>query len=46
MLAAVLDGAALERLVEGGFLVSDNQGLRATEAGRQRLNAVLSRLLL
>jgi oxygen-independent coproporphyrinogen-3 oxidase len=46
MLAAVLDGAALERLVEGGFLVSNDRVLRATEAGRQRLNAVLSRLLL
>jgi len=42
----MVDGAALERLVEGGFLVSDGRGLRATDAGRQRLNAVLSRLLL
>ena len=46
VLEAMVDGAALERLVEGGFLVSDGRGLRATDAGRQRLNAVLSRLLL
>jgi putative oxygen-independent coproporphyrinogen III oxidase len=45
-LDAVLDGAALRRLVEGGFLVSDDARLRATDAGRQRLNAVLSQLLL
>jgi putative oxygen-independent coproporphyrinogen III oxidase len=42
---AVLDGARLARLVEGGFLVLDENGLRATEEGRQRLNAVLGALL-
>ncbi|HKW54403.1 MAG TPA: radical SAM family heme chaperone HemW [Stellaceae bacterium] len=41
---ASLDGARLADLVAGGFLVQDGQGLRATAAGRQRLNAVLARL--
>ena len=41
----VLDPPALARLVDGGFLVVDGDGLRATEAGRQRLNAVLGTLL-
>jgi putative oxygen-independent coproporphyrinogen III oxidase len=36
---------ALADLVDGGFLVLDERGLRATAAGRQRLNAVLARLL-
>jgi putative oxygen-independent coproporphyrinogen III oxidase len=40
-----LDGATLADLIEGGFLVLDEAGLRATDAGRQRLNAVLARLL-
>jgi oxygen-independent coproporphyrinogen-3 oxidase len=40
-----LDPAALASLVDGGFLVLDDLGLRATAAGRQRLNAVLARLL-
>ncbi len=40
-----LDGAALADLTAGGFLVLDEAGLRATAAGRQRLNAVLARLL-
>src|ERR1700682_3082028 len=42
---AVLDPLALARLVEGGFLVLDGNGLRVTEDGRQRLNAVLGTLL-
>src|SRR5205814_9578077 len=42
---AALDHARLSRLVEGGFLVLDDAGLRATDAGRQRLNAVLGALL-
>ena len=42
---ASLDGARLARLVNGGFLVLDAIGLRATAAGRQRLNAVLAALL-
>jgi oxygen-independent coproporphyrinogen-3 oxidase len=42
---AVLDRAPLARLVEGGFLILDEAGLRATVEGRQRLNAVLGALL-
>ncbi len=41
----VLDAARLAPLIEGGFLVLDDSGLRATPAGRQRLNAVLRALL-
>jgi len=41
----VLDPLPLARLVDGGFLVLDGHGLRATEDGRQRLNAVLGTLL-
>jgi oxygen-independent coproporphyrinogen-3 oxidase len=40
-----LDSARLARLAAGGFLVLDDRGLRATPAGRQRLNAVLASLL-
>ncbi len=40
-----LDARALEKLTGGGFLVLDDLGLRATQAGRIRLNAVLSELL-
>jgi putative oxygen-independent coproporphyrinogen III oxidase len=39
------EAAALAELQAGGFLVCDDAGLRATPAGRQRLNAVLARLL-
>jgi oxygen-independent coproporphyrinogen-3 oxidase len=35
----------LDALIAGGFLELDEAGLRATAAGRQRLNAVLGRLL-
>ncbi len=35
----------LDMLIGGGFLACDAAGLRATAAGRQRLNAVLERLL-
>jgi putative oxygen-independent coproporphyrinogen III oxidase len=35
----------LAELIEGGFLALDEAGLRATDAGRQRLNSVLARLL-
>ena len=41
----VLDLARLESLISGDFLVLDRDGLRATAAGRQRLNAVLAALL-
>ena len=39
------DRARLDALIGGGFLELDAAGLRATPAGRQRLNAVLDRLL-
>jgi oxygen-independent coproporphyrinogen-3 oxidase len=35
----------LRRLLAGGFLALDSRGLRASVAGRQRLNAVLAELL-
>ena len=40
-----IDSAALERLVQGGFLAIDAERLVATAAGRQRLDAVLAALL-
>ena len=40
-----LDPDALAPLVEAGFLLCDELGLRATEAGRLRLDAVLGALL-
>jgi oxygen-independent coproporphyrinogen-3 oxidase len=40
-----VDAAALAELIDGGFLAADEASLRASPAGRQRLNAVLSRLL-
>ncbi len=39
---ALVDPAALSRLVGGGFLALDSDTLRATPAGLQRLNAVLA----
>jgi putative oxygen-independent coproporphyrinogen III oxidase len=45
-LATALDRNAATRLVEGGFLVADGRGLRATAAGRQRLNSVLGEIIL
>jgi oxygen-independent coproporphyrinogen-3 oxidase len=42
---ALFDAKALGVLIEGGFLALDDKRLAATEAGRQRLNAVLVRLL-
>ena len=44
-LESALDPAALADLADGGFIELDAAGLRATAAGRQRLNAVLARLL-
>jgi coproporphyrinogen III oxidase-like Fe-S oxidoreductase len=35
----------LAKLIEGGFIELDGRGLRATSAGRQRLNAVLAALV-
>jgi oxygen-independent coproporphyrinogen-3 oxidase len=40
-----LDARRIERLVGGGFLCLDDAGLRATEAGIERLDAVLGALL-
>ncbi len=40
----VLDPEALEPLSRDGFLVLDRAGLRATAAGRQRLDGVLAAL--
>ena len=39
-----LFGISLARLIGGGFIALDNENFRATEAGRQRLNAVLGAL--
>jgi len=44
-LEAAFDGRRLERLIDGGFMVLDRAGLRATPAGRARLDAVLALLL-
>ncbi len=44
-LEEALDETALVRLVDGGFVEIDGHGLRATAAGRIRLNAVLAALL-
>jgi putative oxygen-independent coproporphyrinogen III oxidase len=40
-----LDRTALDDLIGGGFVLLDDERLAASEAGRQRLNAVLARLL-
>jgi oxygen-independent coproporphyrinogen-3 oxidase len=40
-----LDPTRLQDLAAAGFLAVDEQGIRATAAGRQRLNAVLAALL-
>lgn len=40
-----LDGARLRRLVAGGFLAVERAGIRATPAGRRRLDAVLAALV-
>ncbi len=41
----VLPNTALRQLIEGGFLELDAEALRATDAGRLRLDALLARLL-
>ena len=41
----LLEARKLQQLIGGGFLSLDADSLRATAAGRQRLNAVLSSLL-
>ena len=40
-----LPPAALHHLIDGGFLELDAKALRATDTGRQRLDALLARLL-
>jgi oxygen-independent coproporphyrinogen-3 oxidase len=40
-----IERGRLEPLIDGGFLVLDDNGLRATAAGLLRLNAVISALL-
>jgi putative oxygen-independent coproporphyrinogen III oxidase len=40
-----VDATTLARLIDGGFLALDDEHLRATPAGRLRLNAVLGALL-
>ncbi len=40
-----LDAGRIARLAAGGFVTCDAAGLRATEAGRLRLNAVTAALL-
>jgi len=42
---ALLARAGLQRLIDAGLLTLDAHALRATPAGRQRLNAVLATLL-
>ncbi len=44
-LEAALDPERLANLIEGGFLALDDRALRASTAGRQRLNAVIAALL-
>jgi putative oxygen-independent coproporphyrinogen III oxidase len=44
-LMSALDPPRLKALIEGGFVEMDDRGLRATAAGRQRLNSVLAQLL-
>ena len=43
--ADLVEPRKLDRLVQGGFLTIDERRLRATQAGLQRLNAVLAGLL-
>jgi oxygen-independent coproporphyrinogen-3 oxidase len=43
--AEAIDARALSAMLQGGFLTLDDARLRATAAGRQRLDAVLARLL-
>ena len=41
----VVAPSRLAQLIDGGFIELDGEGLRATSAGRQRLNAVLAALV-
>lgn len=40
-----VDADGLKRMIEGDFVARDGNGIRATAAGRQRLDAVLMQLL-
>lgn len=42
--AASIDPTRLQHLIDENYMVCDTAGLRATSAGRQRLNAILSYL--
>lgn len=42
---SMLDLEKVDALVQAGLLESDRQGIRATDAGRQRLNAVLASIV-
>jgi oxygen-independent coproporphyrinogen-3 oxidase len=44
-LDTVLDQTRLPNLIEGGFVMRDAAGLRATQRGRRVLNAVIAQLL-
>lgn len=44
-LEEALNGEALAELIEAGFLETAGDALRASDTGRQRLNAVIARLL-
>jgi putative oxygen-independent coproporphyrinogen III oxidase len=44
-LEAALNKNKVDELLQGGFVVVDQIGLRTTPAGRQRLNAILGHLL-
>ncbi len=44
-IGTALDSARLDRLIEGGFLMKEDERLRATTEGRARLDAVLGALL-
>ena len=44
-LGDVIDTDALKMLIDGGLMAESETHLKATKDGRQRLNAVLSKLL-
>lgn len=44
-LKAALSEEKLQNLKEGGFIITDHEGIRTTPAGRQRLNAIIKYLI-
>jgi putative oxygen-independent coproporphyrinogen III oxidase len=44
-LDTALDARALQRLIDGGFVVRDSDTLRATDSGRRVLNTVIAELI-